>query len=80
VSNLPVCTTEPERWAEPKPEDVAARVLCRRCPQRKSCALEALRLNAEGLWAGVIVPPPGLHQDRGWQHAQKKLIHIAGLL
>lgn len=72
------CQADPDRWSDPDPADVAARLACQQCPLRRSCASEALRLHAEGLWAGVLVPPYRKNsRPRG--HALTHLAHIAGL-
>jgi WhiB family transcriptional regulator, redox-sensing transcriptional regulator len=55
---LGVCTQDPDRWTT-TPDD-EAKMLCRACPRRWSCAKDAVELSgAEGLWAGVVIPETG---------------------
>lgn len=52
------CARDPERWTT-APDD-EAKALCRACPRRWPCARDACELpNAEGLWAGVVIPEAG---------------------
>lgn len=77
------CESDPDRWADPDPDDTEAKTICQQCPVRRQCAAEALRLRAEGLWAGVIVPLKGSGSTnyktrvRARQHALAQLAHIA---
>lgn len=77
------CGSDPDRWADPDPDDTAAKEICQQCPRRRSCASDALRMRVEGLWAGVIVPslcPGGTqykNRRRQYDHALEQLAHVA---
>ncbi|WP_025737854.1 WhiB family transcriptional regulator [Mycobacterium genavense] len=58
--NVPLgaCTQDPDRWTTAP--DAEAKALCRACPRRWMCALDAVEsAGAEGLWAGVVIPESG---------------------
>jgi hypothetical protein len=80
------CASDPDRWTDPDPNDLEAKLICRyRCPIRRACAIQGLRVRTEGLWAGVIVPPRttggNSYKNKQRRHAQalEQLAHIAGL-
>jgi WhiB family redox-sensing transcriptional regulator len=69
----PPCLDDPDRWAAGG-EDPDLKALCRACPRRWLCAKEALKTpGAEGMWAGVNVPPEG----RGRTFALRQLRSLA---
>ncbi|MDF2585164.1 MAG: transcription factor WhiB [Mycobacterium sp.] len=66
------CTQNPDRWTTTA--DEGAKALCRACPRRWQCAKEAcVTPGAEGLWAGIVLPPAG----RSRQFALKQLRSLA---
>jgi WhiB family redox-sensing transcriptional regulator len=70
---VPACTSDPERWTTPEPEE-EAKSLCRQCPLRWSCARAAWETpGAEGLWAGIVIPESG----RGRDFALRKVRSLA---
>lgn len=72
----------PEVWTPQRKPRLAVLVpleqMCRRCPVRRDCALDAVSSETEcGMYAGVWVPER--KETNGWSPAMKKLREVAGL-
>lgn len=66
------CQEDPERWVGGT-DDASARLLCRGCSMRLTCARKALETPcAQGIWGGIFVPPNG----RSRRFALEKLRHL----
>ena len=58
-SPMPPCTLDPDRWVNAG-NDVEVKALCRSCPRRQRCAIEAINTpGISGVVAGVHVPDGG---------------------